>query len=1322
MRVKNKLEKQVIKKEKFKIENNFKDFIKKILVISMIATNIFFYIPTVTFAADNDDEKVPATVPAAANEIISKYVSVKSSGGSATSGTGGVITTYEESGDGWDSVTEVKSHSGVTRTYRNYKQYNNGNSYWNNSYWASGTYKNIAGAGCGPTAVAIVLSGYGYDTNPGGVVDVMHNVFHTDDSTSFQYLIDPLKYIGNIDCEYHYGSGTSSDISIIRENLSAGRPVIINAPNHYVVYLGEDENGNLIISDPGAQDGGHARYGATLEDVINNGNITCGYILIKSDGNASSNGSSTSKSSSNTDKKSSDSDKKSSSKTENNSSSNPTGTGEAKIDDSYDINNGGYASIFTSGTTGRQFKEYKQNIEGWDSKYPISHLANSSGWKSECGVVSVMIVGSGYTENATFEDSTQKMENSNGSSRLGSWLSEYTGQSCSFLGSMTTKEDFANKLADGCVAVVHSSDSRVTSSGTHFMSVLDISSDKTQVYLSNPWNNDSTNGWLSIDTVYSLLDDIAFVTNDGSSVNYGAGGSSSGSSSTSSVNMSGNIVENGRNGYKIDIDWDEEIDGMLETLKEKNFKLEKYLDKSLQKEYLKNMLKAAIVTQYPDLRTADEIAKDKEIPANETQGCIKIKRYVDGETKAFAGNSLSNPVDSEDGGMYLSYMPYNDFSKLINEGNTSAMNYFSMDSRNNIVVAGWETLEVNVTIQQIAGDPDPNPDSAPEPRQEAYSKLTEKKVDYINQVSNYTMPFSLLWSLLVYGNDEAFVNDVAKLVIDTEIVIGSYDATNVKKSTYTDTYEKKYHTNRTAGIGNYDTTQGRGYEATASSTGEKSCTYEVIETHILKTDTPSLKLKYANTWTAIYNNEYKVNNKDENPIEDSTTLEDEYIDSTYDYKYNDETEEVVNSDESLQEDIDKKIEELRKETSEYNQANFAYRYEILNTVLPKDPYLWTKDSHDYCKLLYDEDVQNYIINMIVNENSEDYILDTFVNDEAIKRRAKKISETNYLDIQKGAGQCVQRLVRELEENNLKNRLTKNGADTRLNKTYSAKVTSVATEESISKENREEEITTNVTKAEVQEVTSTNGKVTMKTDKNSDENSFVKLFYHSKKAKGNLKIVGSWFFESMEQTAAIADLEDLVKYLFQIVYNQKSEFTKEEIQSMCDLFDPEKMSSVSRKQTSSGTIVGGASYSSITISDEDLQVLYKLVQAEGGGGTHEQVMYITCTILNRILSSTFEGNTVSEVANASGQFEVMWNGMYDAAVPSDETISAVDEAIQTGDVTGGSIGFQNDWLYDSQYPNQTYETPIELLRETWPSGSVVVFFTTASIQAELNQYK
>ena len=1349
MKIKNKLKNVVSKIEKFNIRKVLQISMKKMLISLMIITNLFFYVPIAAFAEDDDkDKKVPATVPAVANEIISKYVNTNFSTG-GTSSAGGIITNYEETGDGWNSVTEVKAANGVTRTYRNYKQYDNGNTYWNQEYWPTGTYKNIAGAGCGPTAVAIVLSGYGYDSDPGDVVDVMYNVFNTKDSTSFQYLANPLKHIGNIETEQHYGVGTSADISIIRENLRAGRPVIVNAPNHYVVYLGEDQNGNLIISDPGAEDGGHARYGKTLEDVINNGNITCGYILIKSDGNATSGSGKNSAD----DEESSDKDKSSKSKSE---------TGEALIE-KCDLRNGGYDAIFTSGTTGRQFKEFKQNIDGnsWNNnKYPITHLSgvSSDGWGSECATVSIGIIGSGYTEQATFEDMRNKLISTDGGTNIPGWLSSYSGQSVS-RGS-TTKEQFKNVLANGSVAVIH--DWGYSGRG-HYLAVLDINEEKNEVYISNPdvygtGADGIHQGWNSIDDVYNAIDknEIYFVTNDGATVNYsgsvvttldnflfigdsrteaiesdleklgdnitaegvssskpsdwkqvtktgsgtvlgtsitlpsksgvkgisvalgvnatgetsamkevlnnllkrypdtpifvnsvfyvGSGysygilldadkmnsnidkfnkeikefcssdsnliyiditkdlyesnylkasytgdnlhlntsgneklveniknailGSGRVTSSSSGINMSRNIVENGRNGYKIDIDLDEEVELMLERLKEEGFKLERYLGRPVQRKYLKNYLKAAIVTQYPDLRSAEEIKKDKEIKdSTEVQGCIKVKRYVDGETEAFAGNSLSNPKDS-DNGIYLSYRPYNEFTNLISNGDKSVLNHFSLDSNNNIVVAGWETLDVSVTIEQIEGDPDPNPDSAPEPRAQEYAKLVEKKVDYINQVSNYTVPFSFLWSLLVYGNDEKFVNDFAQLVIDTEIVIGCYDATNIKKSTYTNTYTKTYTTNRTAGIGEYAPTEG-GYEAKATSVEVKTCKYKVTETHILKTDVPSLKVKYANTWTAIYNNEYKINNKEEDPTESTADLQNENLGSTHDYKYDEETNDIVDNDESLQKDIDSKIEELRKATSEYNRQNFAYRYEKLTKSL-NERYKYTEDSDDSYKLLHDEDVQNYLINMIIDENSQEYILNTFKNNDTIKRAAKKIDAEKYEKIQEKAGKHAQKIVSELEENNLGNDLTKNGSDTRKNKIYSSEVTSVATEENISKVDQKEKIETNTINAEVQEVTTgTNQNVIMKTDKKSKENSFVKLLYYSKSAKSNLKILDSWFFESMEETAAIADMVDLVKYLFEFVYNRKTEFTKEQIDELQNLFDPESFSNVSNSNHSNG---------------------------------------------------------------------------------------------------------------------------------------------------------
>lgn len=140
-------------------------------------------------------------------------------------------------------------------------------------------------------------------------------------------------------------------------------------------------------------------------------------------------------------------------------------------------------------------------------------------------------------------------------------------------------------------------------------------------------------------------------------------------------------------------------------------------------------------------------------------------------------------------------MPYKEFTELVKDGDKSALNYFSLDSSNNMVVAGWETMRVEITqpVQTNVDEVGPAPstyDEKIEPYNTDFDKIVTKSIDYISQVSNYQMPFSLLWTLSVYGNDEEFVNDLANLVINTDIVIGVYDATNIKKYTHDISYSK----------------------------------------------------------------------------------------------------------------------------------------------------------------------------------------------------------------------------------------------------------------------------------------------------------------------------------------------------------------------------------------------------------------------------------------------------------------------------------------------------------------------------------------------------
>lgn len=829
------------------------------------------------------------------------------------------------------------------------------------------------------------------------------------------------------------------------------------------------------------------------------------------------------------------------------------------------------------------------------------------------------------------------------------------------------------------------------------------------------------------------------------------------------VDMSANIVkidDKNRSGYKINLDLDKEVEEMLQKVKKLGFNIEGYIDSQNKNECLKNIIKACIVTQYPDLRSAKDIANDKKgekIPEDETQGCIKIKRYANEATIEFAPKSLVNPSDEEKdgGGMYLEYMPYNDLTKLINNNDKKALNYFSMDSSNNIVVAGWETMNVSVNIQQDniseVGECPTSVYGEVQYTQKAknYEKLTTKSINYLDQVSNYTLQFSLFWSLLVYGHDQDFINDFAKLVINTDIVLGCYDAVTTTTTKYTSEDTKQ----GTPTIDNYAQVESSQRPFDSGKIGETvepdpvKYHFTITEIDVLKTDNPTLKLKYADIWTAVYNKDYITDIKESEEKGDKVKLDDVKIgtkfyqkvykeDGTADYTGNNRPE-----DENLLKIIDTIIDEsyeknikILEEAAENKNKSLEYRYNNLNKYYLENRIV-VEENGDIYKFLTLKEVQNQVINCVLNMSNDKTIekifepgvnqADGFSNEfKSMLVCAEKINKNNSFGILTSANNIVKNLINDHVRNNggtdseLYKSLTKNGSDTKTNYTASSMSSSQIKIE-YKDTDRTEEYEKNIEEEKIKEVPK-NDNLRWKDNKNAKENSFVKLLAHSISAKGNLRVVKEWFFDSLEETEAIADMEDLLKYLFQKVYGTDYGITDKDADKLLEMFDPMKMKSFNKKSTSGGTIVGGASYSSIKISDEDMQVFYKLIEAEGGGGTHEQMMYLACVVLNRILSSAFDVSTVSEVANAPGQFEVMWNGMYDSAIPSPETIAAVDDAIKTGDITGGGIGFANDWLYDEG--GMTAEPSIELFRETWPFGGVVVIFTTASIQAELAQYK
>lgn len=313
--------------------------------------------------------------------------------------------------------------------------------------------------------------------------------------------------------------------------------------------------------------------------------------------------------------------------------------------------------------------------------------------------------------------------------------------------------------------------------------------------------------------------------------------SASGASVASGISLSGHIVSNGRGGYKADIDLDNKIKEVINKLDEEGDNpLRYYLTDKNREEYLKAFLRAAIVTSYPDLRQKSEIGQD--VPDGEVQGIIKIRR-----------KTQSTPEDSP--GEYLQYIPEDKYNKLKEESNNSVFDFFTIDSIGQIVVAGYEKRTADPQKENKGGDP--RPDSIQNESEDSMYKITDSKINYVQQIERFAMPFDLLWSLLVYSSDEDFTYDLANLVTDGEIIITVCD--NITKKDITDEYTfDKYVKVKEYATFN-DITQDPPKAESKNYFEDKpdeKYTYTVTNKTYYENNAPSINVTYADTWAMKY--------------------------------------------------------------------------------------------------------------------------------------------------------------------------------------------------------------------------------------------------------------------------------------------------------------------------------------------------------------------------------------------------------------------------------------------------------------------------------------
>ncbi len=108
---------------------------------------------------------------------------------------------------------------------------------------------------------------------------------------------------------------------------------------------------------------------------------------------------------------------------------------------------------------------------------------------------------------------------------------------------------------------------------------------------------------------------------------------------------------------------------------------------------------------------------------------------------------------------------------------------------------------------------------------------------------------------------------------------------------------------------------------------------------------------------------------------------------------------------------------------------------------------------------------------------------------------------------------------------------------------------------------------------------------------------------------------------------------------------------------------------------------------IQLSQDDYEVLTRIVEAEAGGEDTEGKMLVAGVVLNRVADENFP-DTVREVVfqrsrSGTAQFSPAYSGRYDRVVVSEDTIEAVDRVLAGEDISEGALFFASRRYADSE---------------------------------------
>lgn len=110
-------------------------------------------------------------------------------------------------------------------------------------------------------------------------------------------------------------------------------------------------------------------------------------------------------------------------------------------------------------------------------------------------------------------------------------------------------------------------------------------------------------------------------------------------------------------------------------------------------------------------------------------------------------------------------------------------------------------------------------------------------------------------------------------------------------------------------------------------------------------------------------------------------------------------------------------------------------------------------------------------------------------------------------------------------------------------------------------------------------------------------------------------------------------------------------------------------------TAADTAAVAAASAPAGVSPDDYNALCRIVQAEAGNEPQDGKLLVADVIINRVADPSFP-NSIQSVINQGGQFTPVSNGAYSSAVPSADTIAAVNRALAGENISQGALYFKS----------------------------------------------